>query len=130
MISGSACRRTGRTAYERTVYIMAEAMGRVSRARRQEVATQDAILVVTASGVGVDEEKRKAIEVRQFSTDPAFVRVAAGVTKNLGNYESLRVDVSLTVPCYVEEIEKVQKRAAELVASMLDDEVEEYLGKE
>jgi hypothetical protein len=82
-----------------------------------------------ASGVGVAEEKRTVLEVRKFETDPAFVRVNAGVTKNLGNYESLRVDVSITAPCYVEEIDKVQKAIAEKVATMLDEEVETYLGE-
>jgi hypothetical protein len=100
------------------------------RRREREESVHDAVLTVMASGVGIEEEKRKVVEVRKFATEPAYVRVNAGVTKNLGNYESLRVDVSLTVPCYVEEMEKVQKRTAELVASMLDAEVEEYLGKE
>lgn len=107
-------------------------MERGSRVRRRgtEATTHDAVVTVMASGVGIDEEKRKVIEVRKFETEPAYVRINAGVTKNLGNYESLRVDVAITVPCYVEEIEKVQKRTAEMVASMLDEEVEEYLGKE
>lgn len=105
-------------------------VARRTRTRKDVGRVEESLLVVTASGVGVDEEKRKAIEVRKFETDPAFVRVNAGVTKNLGNYESLRVDVSLTVPCYVEEIEAVQKRTAGLVADMLDTEVEQYLGAE
>ncbi len=100
------------------------------RRRGSEVTTHDATVTVLASGVGIDEEKRKVIEVRKFETEPAFVRINAGVTKNLGNYESLRVDVAISVPCYVEEIETVQKRTAEMVADMLDTEVEEYLGKE
>lgn len=107
---------------------MAEVIRR-TRTRKEIEKTEEAVLVVTASGVGIEEEKRKSIEVRKFETDPAYVRVNAGVTKNLGNYESLRVDVSLTVPCYVEEMEKVQKRTATLVADMLDEEVEQYLGK-
>ena len=79
---------------------MAEGIRR-TRTRKEIEKTEEAVLVVTASGVGIEEEKRKSIEVRKFETDPAYVRVNAGVTKNLGNYESLRVDVSLTVPCYV-----------------------------
>lgn len=103
-----------------------------ARVRRREVEPKEheATVTVMASGVGIEEEKRKPIEVRKFETEPAYVRVNAGVTKNLGNYESLRVDVSITVPCYVEEIEKVEKRTAALVANMLDAEVIEYLGKE
>lgn len=105
-------------------------VARRTRARREVTTTEEAVLTVTSSGVGVADEKRKVIEVRKFATEPAYVRVNAGVTKNLGNYESLRVDVAITVPCYSEEIEKVQKRAAALVADMLDEEVEQYLGKE
>lgn len=100
------------------------------RVRTRTQVTHDTVLSVTASGVGVEEDKRTVLEVRKFETDPAFIRVNAGVTKNLGNYESLRVDVSITAPCYVEEMESVQKHIAELVATMLDEEVEQYLGKE
>lgn len=105
-------------------------VARRTRARRDVERTEEAVLTVRSSGVGIDEDKRKVIEVRKFETDPAYVRVSAGVTKNLGNYESLRVDVSLSVPCYTEEMEKVQKKVASLVADMLDEEVEQYLGKE
>jgi len=100
------------------------------RARTTMDQTVDAVVSVMASGVGIASDKRKVLEVRRFETEPAYVRVNAGVTKNLGNYESLRVDVSLTVPCYVEEIEQVQQKTAELVADMLDAEVTEYVGKE
>ena len=88
----------------------------------QESMCGTGVRVVSAVG----QARRRMMK---FETDPAYVRVNAGVTKNLGNYESLRVDVSLTVPCYVEEMEKVQKRTATLVADMLDEEVEQYLGK-
>lgn len=97
---------------------------------KQHVETHEAVITVTASGVGVDTDERKVIEVREFKTDPAYVRVGAGVTKRIADYESLRVDVSISVPCYVEEIEEVQKRTASLVADMLDEEVEQYLGQE
>lgn len=99
------------------------------RRNTRESTTHEGTMIVTASGVGIDKEKRKTIEVRKFETEPAYVRVNAGVTRNLGNYESLRIDVSLSVPCYVEEIEKVQPRVASLVADMLAAEQDEYMGK-
>lgn len=107
-------------------------MAAVSRIRRRasEEVTHEAVVSVMSSGAGIAEEKRKVLEVRKFETEPAFVRVNAGTTINLGNYESLRIDVSLSVPCYVEEIEKVQKRVASLVADMLSEEKEAYTGKE
>ena len=104
-------------------------VARRTRASRDVERTEESVLQVTASGIGIAEDKRKVIEVRKFETDPAYVRVSSGVTKNLGNYESLRVDVSLSVPCYTEEMASVQKRVAGLVADMLDEEVEQYLGK-
>lgn len=96
----------------------------------QKVETHDATAHVMSSGVGIDEDKRRVIEVRKFETEPAWVRVNAGVTKNLGNYESLRVDVAITVPCYVEEIPAVQKKTAAMVADMLDEEVALYVGND
>lgn len=101
-----------------------------TRTREVEKTTHESVATVYSSGVGVGEEKRKVIEVRQFVTEPAYVRVNAGVTKNLGNYESLRIDVSVSVPCYVEEVAQVEKRVAAMVADMLDAEVDEYVGNE
>lgn len=43
--------------------------------------------------------------VHQYVTAPATVGVSLGQTINLGNFESVRIDVSVTVPCYREEIE-------------------------
>lgn len=95
-------------------------------ARRPEQVTHDEVVHVMASGFGVDEDKRETIAVRKFVTEPAYVRVSAGTTKNMGNYESLRVDVAISVPCYVEEIDEVVGRVTEEVARRLDDELEAY----
>lgn len=103
---------------------------RSTRPRENLLATEETVVTVTASGVGVDEQKRKPIAVRKFVTEPAYVRVSAGVTKNTGNYESLRIDVAITVPCYAEEVEKVQKRTADLVSDMLDAEIQAYIGED
>lgn len=102
-------------------------MERRRRVRAQVVRTEDTVVTVTASGVGVDDNRRETLDVRKFEVEPAYVRVGAGITRNLGNYESLRVDVAITVPCYVEEIEAVQGRLGEQVAKLLDSEIESYL---
>jgi hypothetical protein len=75
----------------------------------------------------VDEQDRRVLQVTPFEVEPAYVRASAGTTRNLGNYESLRVDVSVTVPCYTAEIEEVYDRAAGLVADLLMQEVDRYL---
>lgn len=95
------------------------------------IDAQDAVLTVMSSGVCVDggvSDTREVIEVREFATNPAYVKVQAGVTKSLGDYEFLRVDVSISVPCYVEEIDTVYSAVAEKVSDRLTQEVEAYLG--
>jgi hypothetical protein len=103
---------------------------RSTRPRENIEATEEAVVTVMASGVGIEEERRKPLKVSKFVTEPAYVRVSAGVTKSTGNYESLRVDIAVTVPCYTEEIEKVQKRTADMVSEMLDAEVRAYMGED
>lgn len=74
-----------------------------------------------------EEEEEVEVETMVFDTDPAYVRVNAGVTKNLGNYESLRVDVSLSIPCPPEVVDDVFVNVADKVADLLDSEVQKYL---
>ncbi len=101
-------------------------VGRVNR--RVEVELAEEVVTVMASGAGLDESKRETISVRKFVTDPAYVRMSAGSTINMGDYESLRVDVAITLPCYVEEIEAVQDRLGAMVNERLNAEIEQYTG--
>ena len=99
--------------------------------RKQTVETHDTVVTVLASGVGIeDRDDRETIEVRQFATEPAYVRVSSGVTKQTAPYEALRVDVAISVPCYDEEIPAVTDRVSEMVAVRLDKEIDAYLGGE
>jgi len=50
------------------------------------------------------EESRETLEVLAFVTEPAKVTVELGVTLNLGDYESARVTVGVSAPCYREEV--------------------------
>lgn len=75
----------------------------------------------------VEESHSESREVHDFITEPAYVRYNAGVTRNLGNFESLRIDVSISMPCYVEMIPEVSESVSEQVAVALDAEVAQYL---
>lgn len=94
-------------------------------AEKQELC--DTVLTVRGSLYGKETEERKVLEATSFATNPAYVRVSTGITKNMGDYESLRVEVSLSVPCYVEEIEEVTPQVAAAVVRHLDDAVAAYL---
>lgn len=60
--------------------------------------------------------------------EPALVRVSAGSTINLGNFESMRIDVSVTLPCRVEDIDDTYVRASEFVSDKMAEEEQVWLG--
>lgn len=75
-----------------------------------------------------EEEETSTLEIIPFESEPAYVRASAGVTKSLAPYESLRVDVAITMPCYPEEVESVYQQVSDKVYDLLSREVDNYLG--
>jgi len=65
-------------------------------------------------------QKRKAIV--KFEGEGADIRVSLGATLNMGNYESLRIGVDLSVPCEpnTKSIESAFQSAATFVDEKLD----------
>lgn len=59
-------------------------------------------------------------EAALYDQPTCNVGVNAGITKNLGNYESLKVGVSLNMPCYPDEIEDVYSAAKKWVDDKMD----------
>lgn len=54
----------------------------------------------------------------------AEVGIQLGVTKNLGDYEYARIDVSIKVPCPVSDIDQMYERAKTWVAKRVKKEVQ------
>lgn len=82
---------------------------------------------------GDEEEHEELEDVSSVSfppgVEPAFVRVAAGGTYNLGNFESMRLDVSVTLPCRPDDIEGAYERASDFVSVKLGEEEGLWLGR-
>mgnify|MGYP000093891773 CR=1 FL=1 len=95
----------------------------------QEVKTTT-IQVKVNREIEEDKLEQQVLEVHEFQTTPAMVEVKAGMTKAIGQFEFLRVDVGITRPCYTEEIEEVQGEVAIKVANALNDELDNYLGEQ
>ena len=57
-------------------------------------------------------ETSETLTVREFLSPPARVGVDLSQTVNMGNYESVRVGVTLQVPCYPEEAEGAYEYAS------------------
>lgn len=67
--------------------------------------------------------KDEVLEIKKFETTPAVVRRGYGLTMNLGNYESARIDVGIEVPCYIADIEKADEFARRFVDKRIKEEV-------
>lgn len=95
----------------------------------KSIKEEQATLQVTNTAIGKEETRK--INIRPFVTDPAHVSVKYGATVKMGavdEYEFARVDVMLTVPCYVEEIGEVYKRTRLLVGKIVAKELKDLGG--
>lgn len=68
-------------------------------------------------------------ETFEDNEHPAFVKMSAGMTINLGNFESLRVDCSVTLPCHPQNIAKAYEVASDFVADRIAEEQADWLGE-
>jgi len=73
-----------------------------------------------------NDVEHQPVDDLQDITNPAYVRVNAGVTKSVGKFESIRVDVSVEMPCAPDEkaIKRTYRQASELVDGYMDKEIE------
>ncbi|KGP00282.1 hypothetical protein JT27_18295 [Alcaligenes faecalis] len=91
----------------------------------------------TTISKGVSEEKELKQQHETLPTTnnmkvdhPALVRVGVGSTLNMQNFQSLRIDVSVTLPCdpAPEAIQAAYEQASEFVAEKLTEEENQWLG--
>jgi hypothetical protein len=111
--------------------IVRSGSARARTAAKTEVGKRQANAKMTHRGEVLEEvtqEQRLGESSFPPGVEPAFVRVAVGQTYNLTNFESLRLDVSVTLPCRVEDVEDTYLRASEFVAEKLLEEETQWLG--
>ncbi len=101
---------------------------RAQRAPKEEQQIAETAVVQRQYFEGKDpasplDVKNEPMSVRRFLVEPAKVSVGAGMTLNLGNYESARIEISLAVPCYREEADEAYRYAFAWVEKRLQTEV-------
>lgn len=74
-----------------------------------------------------EDEGVEDLEVREFKVDPAYISVNHGRTVNIGNFESVRVDVRVSIPCYKEEVVEAILYADNTSSDYLKDIVADYV---
>ena len=91
--------------------------------RRPIVITVDHRYVLSNGNEVALTKAHETAEVVEFKTKPAAVRRSFGVTLNQGNYESARIDVSVEVPCYLEDLALADEYARNFCEERLRAEV-------
>lgn len=88
-----------------------------------------------SKGVSNEEELKQEHETLPANgvmqvDHPALVRVGVGSTLNMQNFQSLRIDVSVTLPCAptTDAIQETYEQASEFVAEKLTEEENRWLG--
>lgn len=64
-----------------------------------------------AKGASSTIEDEDVISIHKFETTPAMVTVEMAMTLNLTNYEFAKIGVTVSVPCYAEEINEAYEFA-------------------
>jgi hypothetical protein len=77
--------------------------------------------------LGKEEWKSKKIRVKKFVTEPAQIHVQKGETIPVEPYRSIRIDIGITCPCYVEEVKEVYKDITVVVNTLFEKEKKEQL---
>ena len=70
------------------------------RSRRNLDLGLEGLVEVTRAGYDGVAEEVESIRVPRFEVPPAWVRVEGSVTRNMGNYNSIRIAVMVEMPCY------------------------------
>ena len=68
------------------------------------------------------EETVDTIDVHKFVTEPAKIEFKLGVTMNLGDFESARVDIGVSMPYYKEELREAYAYSRQIAESVIADE--------
>jgi hypothetical protein len=92
-----------------------------------EGAAQSFVTVTQKTGAGEQELKAEdaILRIMKFVTTPAVVNLEMGVTLNLGQFESARITVGVSVPCYKEEVDQAYAYAKTWITERLQAEVKE-----
>jgi hypothetical protein len=93
---------------------------------RKKITTTKSINATVKKGG--EETPVKEFEEKTTTTSNNTITVAVGVTKNMGNYESLRVDVAFTGE--FTDREATFEEAKNWVVEKLESTVNEILGEE
>lgn len=93
----------------------------------KKMKAEEAVITVTRTVLKDDPiATTEHIKVRVFATDTIRIGTRIGVTLNSGvsQFEFIRVDVDINMPCYIEEAKECYGQVARFAFNRLKEEVE------
>jgi len=107
-------------------------MADIRKRQRPSIKAAEGTIKVTRTAYGDNpaEDSEERITVPIFETDPAHVSVSGGVTINLGDFNSVKMSVMVTLPCLPvdSEIQRAYALASKRVDMFLSEEETRILG--
>lgn len=91
-----------------------------------ETAKEEGYIYVTRVVYGDEEVETTPLKVPNFQGVPvARVTLSSHMTKNLGNYESARIGVEVSLPCFPveEEVVRAYDKAQTLIVEILNEQL-------
>lgn len=87
---------------------------------------------VTTNTPDIEVEILDELDSDISSVNPGYVSVTAGITKNLGNYESAKIGVTVSLPCEpsIEGAEARYTDVSVLVDRLMDEEFKRVSGED
>jgi hypothetical protein len=55
---------------------------------------------------GSETDVQEVVDEKMFKDPPCNVGVSVGFTRNMGNYESMKFQVSINIPCAMEDVDE------------------------
>ncbi len=102
------------------------------RLRSRQEGSISTTRVRKRSGV-IEEEVSNTdkVPIPEDLKNPGYVMVKGSITKNMGDFNSVGVSVSISMPCraVLEEIEKTYKTCTETVDRLLENELRKATGE-
>lgn len=77
------------------------------------------------NGSNESKETTDSAYVELNTPSPAYVKVSGGLTKNMGDYNSVRIDVAVTMPCLPtdQDVRSTYESVSKLVDELLSKEL-------
>lgn len=101
-----------------------------SKTQVKDILSEEGLIEVSRTIVGKPVVKTEKIKVRPFAVHPAQVEVHKGAWFPTGEMRGAKLDITIRVPCYIEEILPVFKQVNKMVDVLMEKEYAKLSGEE